>query len=69
MVKTILNIRIDLETKRQIKELANEFGVPVSAIMNAQIKQMLQDHKIVLSLELEPIPYLEKIMREVEKDI
>ena len=69
MTKTILNIKIDPETKVQIQEFAAELGVPVSVIMNAQIKQMLRDRKIVLSTELEPTPYLVKIMEQVEKDL
>ena len=69
MTKTILNIKIDPQTKRQIQEFAAEMGVPVSVIMNAQIKQMLRDRKIVLSTELEPTPYLVKIMEQVEKDL
>jgi len=69
MPKTILNIKTDPDTKKQLKEFAAELGVPVSAIMNAQIKQMLRDRKIVLSTELEPTPYLEKIMRQVEADL
>jgi len=69
MPKTILNIKTDPDTKQQLKEFAAELGVPVSAIMNAQIKQMLRDRKIVLSTELEPTPYLEKIMRQVEADL
>jgi len=69
MGKTILNIKTDPDTKQQLKEFAAELGVPVSAIMNAQIKQMLRDRKIVLSTELEPTPYLEKIMRQVEADL
>jgi antitoxin component of RelBE/YafQ-DinJ toxin-antitoxin module len=69
MTKTILNIRTDPQTKLQIQEFAAELGVPVSVIMNAQIKQMLRDRKIVLSTELEPTPYLVKIMEQVEKDL
>jgi len=69
MNKTILNIRTDPQTKLQIQEFAAELGVPVSVIMNAQIKQMLRDRKIILSTELEPTPYLEKIMRQVEEDL
>ena len=69
MTKTILNIKIDPLTKRQIQEFAAELGVPVSVIMNAQIKQMLRDRKIVLSTELEPTPYLVKIMEQVEEDL
>jgi antitoxin component of RelBE/YafQ-DinJ toxin-antitoxin module len=69
MTKTILNIKTDPETKEQLQRFAAELGVPVSAIMNAQIKQMLRDRKIILSTELEPTPYLEKIMRQVEADL
>ncbi|HVA10984.1 MAG TPA: hypothetical protein VNG32_02335 [Candidatus Dormibacteraeota bacterium] len=69
MTKTILNIKTDPSTKQQIQEFAAELGVPVSVIMNAQIKQMLRDRKIVLSSELEPTPYLVKIMEQVEEDL
>jgi antitoxin component of RelBE/YafQ-DinJ toxin-antitoxin module len=69
MVKTILNIKTDLHTKQQIQEFAAELGIPVSVIMNAQIKQMLRDRKLILSTELEPTPYLEKVMKEIEKDL
>lgn len=69
MTKTILNIKTDPQTKQQIQEFAAELGVPVSVIMNAQIKQMLRDRKIVLSTELEPTPYLVKIMEQVEEDL
>lgn len=69
MNKTILNIKTDPQVKQQIKEFAAELGVPVSVIMNAQIKQMLRDRKVVLSTELEPTPYLVKIMEQVEQDL
>lgn len=69
MSKTILNIRTEPEVKRQLQEFAAELGVPVSVVMNAQIKQMLRDHKIILSTELEPTPYLQKILVEVNKDL
>jgi antitoxin component of RelBE/YafQ-DinJ toxin-antitoxin module len=69
MTKTILNIKTDPEIKRQIQEFAAELGVPVSVIMNAQIKQMLRDRKVILSTQLEPTPYLVKIMEQVEEDL
>jgi antitoxin component of RelBE/YafQ-DinJ toxin-antitoxin module len=69
MTKTILNIKTDPDTKQQIQEFAAELGVPVSVIMNAQIKQMLRDRKVVLSTQLEPTSYLVKIMEQVEEDL
>ncbi len=69
MTKTILNIKTEPSTKKQIQEFASELGVPVSVIINAQIKQMLRDRRVILSTELEPTPYLVKIMEQVEKDL
>lgn len=69
MTKTILNIKTDPATKQQLQMFASELGVPVSVIINAQIKQMLRDRKVVLSTELEPTPYLVKIMEQVEEDL
>ncbi|MGC1176456.1 MAG: hypothetical protein WA843_00135 [Candidatus Saccharimonadales bacterium] len=69
MTKTILNIKTDPSTKQQIQEFAAELGVPVSVIMNAQIKQMLRDRKITLSTELEPTPYLAKILKQIQEDL
>lgn len=69
MNKKVLNIKTDPETKQQIQEFAAELGMPVSVILNAQIKQMLRDRKLMFSTELKPTPYLEKIMEEVERDL
>jgi antitoxin component of RelBE/YafQ-DinJ toxin-antitoxin module len=69
MTKTILNIKTDPSTKQQLQLFASELGVPVSVIINAQIKQMLRDRKVVLSTELEPTSYLVKIMEQVEEDL
>jgi antitoxin component of RelBE/YafQ-DinJ toxin-antitoxin module len=69
MAKVILNIKTDPATRRQLQDFAAEVGIPVSVIMNAQIKQMLRDRRIVLSAELEPTPYLEQVMDQVEADL
>jgi len=69
MANAIINFKTDPAVKRQVQVFAAELGVPVSVILNAQIKQMLRDRKIVLTTELEPTPYLEKILHQVEKDL
>jgi antitoxin component of RelBE/YafQ-DinJ toxin-antitoxin module len=66
---TTLSVKIDAETKKSLKEFANELGVPVSFLVNGSIKQMLRDRSVTFSAYLEPTPYLEEIMREAEADI
>ena len=69
MQKALLYIKLDAEIKRELQEFAAEIGVPVSVLMNAQIKQLLRDRKVTLSAELEPTPYLERVMRQVDADV
>jgi antitoxin component of RelBE/YafQ-DinJ toxin-antitoxin module len=68
MNTAILNIKTDPDTKDQLKAFAAQVGLPVSALMNAQIKQMLRNGKVEFSTTLEPSPYLEGIIKEAEAD-
>ena len=68
MNTAILNIKTDPDTKEQLKAFAAQVGLPVSALLNAQIKQMLRNGKVEFSTALEPTPYLETIIKEAEAD-
>ena len=63
-----LNIKTDPATKQQLKEFAAHVGLPVSALMNAQIKQMLRKGKVEFDTGPTPTPYLQKIIKEAEAD-
>ena len=69
MNTAIINVKIDPETKAQLKVFAAQVGLPVSALLNAQIKQMLRSGKVEFTTTLEPTPYLENILLEVDDDI
>ena len=63
-----MNIRMDEDTRRKLKEFAGQVGIPATSLVNASIKQMLRNQQVVLSTNLEPTPYLEKIIKEAEAD-
>ncbi len=65
----IINVKTDPKTKKEVQEFAHSLGLTVSGLINAQLRQMLRDRRVVLTDELEPTPYLEKIIRQVEKDL
>jgi len=69
MSTVLLSIKTDSDTKDELKSFAAELGVSTTAFVNLLVKQALRDRRVVLSTALEPTPYLEKIMREVEADI
>lgn len=68
MSKSVINIKTDARTKRELKQFAAELGMPMTAIINAQIKQMLRSRTVTLTTDLKPTPYLEKLIKEAEAD-
>lgn len=68
MSNTLLSIRTDDKTKREITEFANSVGLSVSAFVTVVLKQAVKEGRVVLTPALEPTPYLEKLMREASAD-
>ena len=68
MNNVLLSIKTDAHTKRELKDFATELGVSSTAFVNMVIRQALRDRRVVLTSDLEPTPYLEKIMREADAD-
>lgn len=63
-----MNIRMDEDTRRQLKDFSNQIGIPAASIVSASIKQILRSGAITFSTELTPTPYLEKLIQEAEAD-
>jgi addiction module RelB/DinJ family antitoxin len=68
MNTALLSVRTDKKTKKEIVEFANSLGLSTSAFVTVVLKQAVRERRVVLEKPLEPTPYLEKIMEEVEKD-
>ncbi len=68
MNTVLLSIKTDEQTKRDLKSFAIELGVSSTALVNMVVKQALRDRRVVLSTNLEPTPYLEKVMRQADAD-
>lgn len=68
MSNALLSIRTDDKTKKDITEFANSVGLSVSAFVTVVLKQAVKEGRVVLSPNLEPTPYLEKIMRQALAD-
>lgn len=68
-MKTLINIKTDVEVKEQAKKLAKELGFPLSTIINASLKQFIRNKKIDFSVLPQMTPALEKLIEKIEKDI
>ncbi len=66
MSTTLLSIKTDQATKRDLQAFAAELGISTTAFVNLVVKQALRDRRVVLSTAIEPTPYLQDIMQRAE---
>lgn len=69
MTKTLLNIKVDTEVKTQAKKLAASLGLPLSTIVNAQLKRFVDEKEIRFVSPVKMSKKLERMISLVEKDI
>ena len=69
MSNTLLSIRTDEKTKKEVAAFAASVGLSVSAFVTAVLKQAIREGHIVLSPSLEPSAYLEEIIRKAKADL
>ena len=67
MNKVIVNIKTDLETKKAAQLLANELGLTLSALINAQLKQLIHHRRLVLDAPYPTIPVDAKMEKELDE--
>jgi addiction module RelB/DinJ family antitoxin len=68
MAKAVINFKIDSEVKEEAQKLARELGMPLSAIVNAQLRELLRTRTLNVSAEPRMTNYLEKIIEGAEQD-
>lgn len=67
MAKTVLNVKTDVEVKKAAQKLAKEIGVPLSTIVNAQLKRFVEERRVELAAPLVPSAYLRGVLDRAEK--
>ena len=68
MTKTVLNVKTDIKVKKAAQKLAKEMGIPLSTIVNAHLKQFVDERRFVVQTPLVPNKRLRKIIAQTEKD-
>ena len=69
MKTTMINIKMDRKVKEQARKLAEELGFSLSSLVTASLKQFIRTREVQFSALPRMTPYLEGVIREVEKDI
>ena len=68
MDKTILNIKTDKKLKEEVQKVAKELGLPLGTIINAYLRELSREKRVVFSLFPEPNNNLKKIIKNVREE-
>lgn len=68
-MKTMINIKADVEVKEHAQAIARELGLPLSAIVNAFLKEFIRTRSLSVSAVPQMSPALERVLAEIDADI
>ena len=68
-MKTILNVKTDNSVKKAAQKIAKEMGVPLSTIVNAQLKQLISERRITLRAPLVPNARTQDAIDKARKEL
>jgi addiction module RelB/DinJ family antitoxin len=70
MDTSVVNVKVDPEVKKQAQRVADELGLSLSAIIKAQLKQLIRTKTVnVSALEENPTEYFVQLLKEAEADV
>ena len=67
-MKTLLNIKVDKAEKEKAQQIAAQIGVPLSTIMNAQLREFIRTREFSISLDPVLKPEVERELLKVSKE-
>ena len=73
MAQTLVNFRIDENTKKEMEKVCDELGMNVTTALNIFIKKMIREKRIPFDVSIDPfysdsnIKALEESKKELEK--
>ena len=69
MEKTVLNIKTDKKVKEEAQRAAKELGLPLGTIVNAWLRELAREKRVVFSVPPMPNLRTQKLLRQIESDI
>ena len=68
-MKTVLNVKTDVEVKERAQALAKHLGIPLSTIVNAHLKAFIESGEFKVSREPQLRPEIVKELQQQIKDV
>ena len=67
--KTQLIVKTERELKERAARTAKQLGIPLGTIINAFLRQLVQDKTVTLSVAEVPTPALRRLFDQVDEDV
>jgi len=68
VMKTVLNVKVDRDVKIKAQKAAAELGLPLSVIVNENLKRFSNERFITFAAPLRPSKRLQRAIRDAERD-
>lgn len=68
-MKTVLNIKTDVDLKNKAKKIAKEAGIPISLVVNNALRKFVTQRSILVEAPLVPNVKTAKILDKALEDI
>ncbi len=69
MEKTVINIKIDKNLKSEAQKVAGELGLPLGTIINAYLRELIREKKVLFSSPPTPNKKTQKLLKKIASDI
>lgn len=68
MQRAVLNVKVNLATKQKAKEVAQDMGFSLSALVNAFLIQLAKTKTIEVRVDEVPTEFLKRILKQAQVD-
>ncbi len=68
MQRSVLNVKVNPQTKEKAKEVAEDMGFSLSALVNAFLTQLVKTKSVEFHVDEVPTEFVRKILKQAQKD-
>lgn len=69
MNTAIINIKTDPKLKEQLKEVTRKLGLPLGTIINAYLRELVREQRVVFSVPPALNQRTKKLLERIDRDI
>jgi len=68
MQRSVLNVKVNPQTKEKAKEVAENMGFSLSALVNAFLTQLIKTKSVEFHVDEVPTEFVTKILKQAQKN-